>query len=366
MKKHAIFLFCITALFMGFISCSTLQQDIIISQIPQDEIEELSDYEFRLVHLDADYSFSVQTTNIEFAEKQSACDALIKDIDKLLTNKDLVLAAQARLIAIKGRVYHIAGQTSKAKECYQLSFQTYKGDIQNIILAHRLGMIDDLSKAGFASGDKPVIIIEQALDYYRNKEYMSSVAKFDEAFISCENYYKEAYKEIRDKAWNLRSVKDDSQKSSILASPEITIGQMMLLTQSYSNIIYPYTAGNEFKENDLFKKLLKAGLLTPALSTDAPSKLNSYTNLTRKLAARYLWNIYCNSKNKPALRTQYSSAFSKSSSPIKDVPVDHEDFDAILGCVEFELMELVDGKNFNPDGSVSGIELDKSLNKFKK
>ena len=61
MKKHAIFLFCITALFMGFISCSTLQQDIIISQIPQDEIEELSDYEFRLVHLDADYSFSVQT-----------------------------------------------------------------------------------------------------------------------------------------------------------------------------------------------------------------------------------------------------------------------------------------------------------------
>ena len=54
------------------------------------------------------------------------------------------------------------------------------------------------------------------------------------------------------------------------------------------------------------------------------------------------------------------------SSPVKDVAVDDEDFDAILGCVEFELMELVDGENFRPDDPVSGMSLEKSLSKLEK
>lgn len=368
MKSLKLFFYLLIANCLLFISCTSLQQDIVISSIPQDEVKELSDYEFRLVHLDADYSYSAQTSNSEIQERNNACESLVRDIDKLLANKDLVLAAQARLIAIKGRTYLIEKQTGKAKECYQLSYQTYKGDIQNIILAHRLGLIDDLTKAGFAAADKSVIIIEQAIDYYKNKEYISSVAKFDEAFIACETYYKEAYKNLRDEAWNLRSIKDDSQKSLILASKEITVGQMMMLTQEHSSVIYAYTAGNEFKEGELFKKLSKSNLLTSTLKDQVPSKLFAYTKLTRRIEARYLWNIYCNSKNKPLLRSQYSTAYKQNnmSSPVKDVAVDDEDFDAILGCVEFELMELVDGENFRPDDPVSGMSLEKSLTKLEK
>ena len=175
MKTLKLFLYLLLANSLLFISCTSLQQDIVISSIPQDEVKELSDYEFRLVHLDADYSYSAQSSNSEIQERNSACESLIKDIDKLLSNKDLVLAAQARLIAIKGRTYLIEKQTGKAKECYQLSLQTYKGDIQNIILAHRLGLLDDLTKAGFAAADKSVIIIEQAIDYYKSKEYISLI-----------------------------------------------------------------------------------------------------------------------------------------------------------------------------------------------
>ena len=51
---------------------------------------------------------------------------------------------------------------------------------------------------------------------------------------------------------------------------------------------------------------------------------------------------------------------------MKDVLLDDEDFDAILGCVEFDIMELSDGINFNPDASVSGIEFDKALQKLNK
>ena len=68
------------------------------------------------------------------------------------------------------------------------------------------------------------------------------------------------------------------------------------------------------------------------------------------------------------MRTKYSTAYSKlnAESPVKDVLLSDEDFDAILGCVEFDIMELSDGINFNPHNSVSGIEFDKALQKLNK
>ena len=54
MKSLKLFFYLLIANCLLFISCTSLQQDIVISSIPQDEVKELSDYEFRLVHLDAE------------------------------------------------------------------------------------------------------------------------------------------------------------------------------------------------------------------------------------------------------------------------------------------------------------------------
>ena len=52
-------------------------------------------------------------------------------------------------------------------------------------------------------------------------------------------------------------------------------------------------------------------------------------------------------------------------SPVADVPVDSPDFDAVLGCVENELMDLPDGEHFFPDKTVSGVEFKTWVSKIK-
>jgi hypothetical protein len=41
---------------------------------------------------------------------------------------------------------------------------------------------------------------------------------------------------------------------------------------------------------------------------------------------------------------------------VPDVAVEEPWFDAVLGVVEREIMDLPDGTNFRPDGEVSGLE----------
>lgn len=357
------------AAILAFASCTTLQQDIVVSTIPDEESSELANYEYRLAYLDANYSLASpdSLSQVELNEKNAACESLIKAIEKTRQKGDWSNATLARIYALEGRVYQIQGNDVKAKEMADRSETAYKNDIHNVILNHRLGTLSDLTKATYSKDDKHLILIEEAIDLYKEKNYVSSLAKFDEAFISAESYYYDAFKDIRNEAWNLHSVNDNSNISGILAIKELTLGQMMIITQEYPSIISLYTDGSKYNESTLFRKLMHKGLLTASTKDNPPSKVYATTKATRVMTARYLWNIFINVKDKPALRTRYSNMYSKSGmgSPIKDIKITDEDFDAVLGCVEFNLMQLPDGVNFNPSGTVSGVEINEALKKIK-
>lgn len=368
-KKIIIGTTVLALTFSGITSCSSLQQDIVASYIPTEENTEISDYEFRVANIDAQYSYTGSDLSAsDLSERNAACDALIKEIRKSLTKHEWVNASRARLKALEGRLYHISGRKDKAITASEDSTEYYKNDIQNIILQHRLGTISDLASANYSKSDKSLILLEQALDFYKEKEYVSAIAKFDEAFISIEGYYIDSYSPIRNQAWDLRSITDDSALSSLLAVKQITVGQMMLITQENQKVIDFYIGDKHFTESNLFYKLVQKGLITPSAKETAPRNIYSYTKVSRAMQARYLWNIYCDLKKKPALKIRYSSAYSSSKkpSPVKDVDVSNEDFDAILGCIEYGLMNLTDGINFNPSSSVSGIEFNESLEKLTK
>ena len=128
-----------------FSSCTTLQQDVVVSSVQKDEIKEIGNFEFRLAYLDSADINPQEAGQSDVQAKNAGCERLISEINGVLKNSDLVLAAQARLIALKGRVYFILHNESKAKECYLMAEEKYKGDIQNFILAHRLSLIDDLT-----------------------------------------------------------------------------------------------------------------------------------------------------------------------------------------------------------------------------
>ena len=62
--------------------------------------------------------------------------------------------------------------------------------------------------------------------------------------------------------------------------------------------------------------------------------------------------------------TKYSDRHSKKAnakSPIPDVDISNPDFDAVLGTVENEIIDLPDGINFQPDADVTAMEYIKWL-----
>jgi hypothetical protein len=81
--------------------------------------------------------------------------------------------------------------------------------------------------------------------------------------------------------------------------------------------------------------------------------------VTRIECAWFLWNLYSMKRKDPMLKTRYTARFSARGltvSPVPDVAVGEKGFDAVLGCVEQEIMELPDGIHFYPDKTVSGRE----------
>jgi hypothetical protein len=81
------------------------------------------------------------------------------------------------------------------------------------------------------------------------------------------------------------------------------------------------------------------------------------TEAHRADAALFIWKLLASRKESPALLSKYTQKYSGrpgASSPVPDVPLGSPYFDAVLGCVEMEIMNLPDGKNFMPDDPVSG------------
>ena len=212
---------------VGLTGCSSLQQDVVISTIPTEEQNEISNYEFRLVYLDAAWSVNSKEylSSEELKEKNNACNALLKDVRKSLSKTNLVNATLARLHAIEGRILLIQGDNTKAGASYKISTDLYNGDIQQLILGHRLGILTDLSIFNFAKADKPLILVEQAIDFYKEKKYADAVAKFDEAFILTESFYYDAYKEFRDECWNYRFVNEEDTLSGHASARPVFTGE---------------------------------------------------------------------------------------------------------------------------------------------
>lgn len=333
-------------------SCTSLQ-DVVVDQsgISGEFLEIHSSF------AKVDASFAAGNGNNDEAEN------LISLMDSELSDAGLLKSAAARIYALKGCVELRLGRKSEAKKMHALSVGEAKGDVYSAVLAHRLDSSVTLDKDSVLGNDKAVLTLENALDFYAAKDYVSAVSSFDEAFLSLADFYRNGYGLLRDECWKMRNVssENDSDLASLLSLKKISAGQMLLITKDSTDFLYNLTGGKKLSEKELFKKVSESGLLDAAASP-APSA-GSVVN--RFLQARFLWNLYNQNKSLDA-RTKYSARFSKIKmrSPVPDVPVSNPDFDAVLGCVENEFLHLDDGINFNGEKEVSGLEFSESLKKI--
>lgn len=356
MKRALIFLFSLLC-----ISCSTLL-DVDVESISLSE--ENFEFEKRFAYADSEYISGNQNLK-EFEQ-------LASDIESHFSNPGMQKAALARLYALDGLVLLRQNKKVQAQKCLEMSEQFFKGDLFAVILAHRLnpsGVPLDKSSAGEKSMEKGRLVLEEALDLFADKKYLEAVAGFDSAFISLNPAYRDAYGEIRNLCWKLRSVSSENQPEDLLALKRISVMQMLLITRKTTELLYNYTGDKKVSEKELYAKIHDAGLLNPVSTASSPRlSITSDHIVTKYIAARFLWNLYNAKKNTSHLAARYSMKYQNSGrkSPVADVLLDNPDFDAVLGCVEREILNLEDGISFNGSRELSAIDFSESLRKIAK
>ena len=263
MKHVVLALVACAALLAG---CTTLQQDINIEQ--HSYSEEVLSFEAVLAQLDADALVSGAADSVAAAQ-------FVQDIDGAIADPAVQKASLARLYALRGRGYLLLGKTGKARDSYEESVKAYKGDSQSLVLGARLGILSlgaDSASSG-AAAERALIVLEEAVTLYRGRQFTGAVAKFDEAFLSLEPFYRESYAKVRDAAWGFRSLSDAENQGDVMFRNEITVAEMVAIARENSDLLYNYTAGKQLGQHDLFVKISRSGLLDAA--SGAPSAENA-------------------------------------------------------------------------------------------
>ncbi len=357
--------FLIMAVSSVFFSCATMQEDVYIDMI--NNSSEVAEFEKRFSELDARFFDGSDIAGDKELSKKSS--DLISDIEKSLSDVSLKKSVVARLYAIAGCTAFDMGNRSLAKKYYDSSVDSFKGDARSLVLASRLGIEKNFSEKIKLYSDKSILILEEALNRYSKSEYSSSAAKFDEAFLSLDSFYRSSYGDIRNSSWNLKNLSSDpsSRENKLLAKAKLTVMDMILLANRNPELLFNYTAGKELSEKELYAKVSGGGLLNPASQPiSVENTVTKNSSVTRLIAARFLWNLYNHRRNSMQDLTKYSEKYkNKKRSPVVDVKLDSPDFDAVLGCVENEIMHLEDGIEFGSEKEVSGVEFDESIKKIR-
>ncbi len=371
MKKNYI-LFAAAVVSAGLLafSCASTKERVVYtqSQLAQDELEDV-------LSLAADFDAKVLMHDEEtLGDIQALSESLIARLDEAFTKVGLNSELQSKLTAVRGIVHLHAGNKNAATADYKQSLKYYKGGGYTIVLGSRLGLVKDIQEqsAKVTRTDKALLTLEQGLSAYSANDYPGAVAKLDEAFISLPDFYHEAYAKLRQNAWDFKDVNLESGIAPLLSKDSFSVKEMLEITQGSGKLLDPYTTSDNLTPAELFKAALEAGLLASRSSPDGEEGNNAEALLitedmamTRRLCARFLWNLYLDMTAGRAYR-DYSTVYRAipgTESPVPDLPLDSPDFDAVLGCVENEIISLDDGVNFLPEETPTPLEYSQWLEK---
>jgi tetratricopeptide (TPR) repeat protein len=347
--------------------CQSLQKDLLYSSGGDEAgLTELAEL---IVPLDRE------------AEK-SAVDTARKKIGGLEKANVKDRSFEGRVAAWSGRLFLIEGKTKEAEEQFKKAESLYPGSVEGRVLAIRLAR--DLEKrsslceeslaearGGGFLGREAEFQIELGRVRMEQKNYREAVAAFDSAFPRLGPVYRSAYGDARNTAWQLRNLDPLSspQTAELSRKSSITWEDAITLSRTETALLRFAEGGRDAGAADLFALLVRNSVIPPGQDISA-ADLSAFTvppalydTVFRSGAAWYLWRLLAENRADKTILTRYSSRYS-GKSPIPDLARQSIFFDAVLGCIERELMSLTDGRNFNGMGTVGGAEFLMMLKKM--
>jgi len=363
-----IFVFLAVGVLSG---CVSIQQRDITVDTHRNQMEgELAKLEELIVPLEAVGGTEARRRPNELA----AARKMVSDLEREFS-ADAYFSAQ--LTAWSGRLAILEGRFSEAQRLYRQSLAGSAGNVPKIILGIRLegdpairfGMIErELAVAGNQGGHHGFgeLQIERGRTLFELERYAEAAGAFDTAFGSgLPGVYRDSYSASRDRAWSLRHT-DGVRAGTInlIGRDGITWNDSIAITRNETQLLRFISGGRNLSDAEFFNRLVERAFIPHTQDInlyDWPAARPRADELvTRAGAAWFIWHLHAEARGDRGMLSRYSARFATGTnprSPIADVPPLSPFFDSILGCVETELLNLPDGRNFRPSLPISGAEL---------
>jgi hypothetical protein len=350
MRRAACALFALVLL----ASCQSGPSDHVVSSPQEQDIAHLDSLELRLL----DLRLSPDPPGLSALRLELAQTAARLSTSRTLSARVAGLQAQAALQAgdlpAARRFADVAAGLSGADDGAWLVKAALEPDP-----AKRLAILDQ----GLARADrKPRLLCERGEELLREGRYAEAAQDLDEGLRGLDEKYRALYGPDRDKALTLaQALKDSSSTAAPLSADllqaPLTVGAMVERAFTGTHLLGALSSKTNPSFEDARAAVVSAGLLLrPDSKADAPA--------TRKDVAYFLWGVVLRAERNPKLAGMYRQKYP--TSPVPDVAADAPWFEAVLGVVEREIMELPDGIHFQPDAAVTGVEYLQMLNRLQK
>ena len=350
-----------------FSSCTSMQRNVSITRGHTDSDNSLIEVEDLVVPLEA------RAGNT--AGMQAEFDAARRVIRNLENNAQGDLYMLGRLSAWSGRISLAEGRVNEASRLLTQSQNSAPGNLTAMILnirlttnpEERLALIDrELSLINQFSPGYGELHIERGRALMELNRFAEAAGAFDIAFATEINeVYRESYVQSRNIAWEMRNTDTASVSTlSVISREGISWNDSITIALNETQLLRFISGGRNLSNTEFFNRLLERGFIPynqDVNELDWPSTApNQNEIVSRAGAAWFIWHLYAEARADRSMLTRYSSRFAvgpNPRSPIADIPPLSPFFDSILGCVETELLHLIDGRNFAPAEAIRGAEL---------
>ncbi len=335
----------ILVLAAALVGCKSVQSDLAVERLPEHAFAALDGYESELVLLEAEPS-------------PDALARLRGRMSAAASQPVLERTFASRLAALTGRAALLAGDRASAEKDLKKALSLNPGDELARVLEARLERnaakrLELLEAALAASDGQKRLQAEKGRLLASSGRYAEALAAFDASLPFLPEAYERAFGAERRRALALRDASGSAKGGgSLLSDRKLTLESMAALAQEESPLVDFLTGGKTWASGVLFERLRGGGYFPD------PSAPGSAV-VRRGDAAFFLWRLVANRKNDRTLLVRYSARYGSRPdpvSPVPDVPLVSPWFDAVLGCVEREIMELPDGRRFFPEDPVTGLE----------
>jgi hypothetical protein len=335
-------------------ACRSAPPDQVASSPGEQERAALDDFDLRLLDL-------------RLSPDPAALRSLRAELDGVAGQPGLSRRLRARVTSLRADAALLAGDTGAAKR-YADEAAAFSDEEEGLWIV-RARMETDPAKrralldTGIARADgKSRLLCERGSELLKAGRYAEAAQDLDEGLRGLDPRYRALYGADRERAFSLAQASRDTGAAVPPVQPEtldaaLTLRAMVAGIISETGLLSSLSPDLRPSYESLLPALKQARLLLdPEQAPDSPAP--------RKTVAYFLWGVVARTEHDPKLLTRYHLKYA--SSPVPDVAMDAPWFDASLGVVEREIMDLPDGTNFRPDDDLTGLEYLGILGKLKK